>query len=132
MRLSDKSSKTGKKCIFFVFRPFFSLGQTASQPYGSEFWSSQMWQQFVTHAKDFEGECMYFTRSNYVLVNHVIVNWFSHDFTFLPKTKLPYKQKLMTLFLLLDAFDHSLFLNIPKVKFLTLTVKLCKNVLCCK
>ena len=24
MRLSDKSSKTGKKCIFSVFRPFLS------------------------------------------------------------------------------------------------------------
>ena len=34
---------------------------------------------------------MYFTRSNYGLVDHVIINWFSHDFTFLPKTKLPYK-----------------------------------------
>ena len=27
------SSKTGKKCIFGVFRPFLSLCQTASRPY---------------------------------------------------------------------------------------------------
>ena len=33
MRLSDISSKTGKKCIFCVFRLFLSLCRTASQPY---------------------------------------------------------------------------------------------------
>ena len=33
VRLSDISSKTGKKCIFGVFRPFLSLCQTASWPY---------------------------------------------------------------------------------------------------
>ena len=33
VRLSDISSKTGKKCIFGVFRPILSLCQTASQPY---------------------------------------------------------------------------------------------------
>ena len=32
VRLSDISSKTGKKCIFGVFRVFLSLCQTASQP----------------------------------------------------------------------------------------------------
>ena len=32
VRMSDLSSKTGKKCIFVVFRPFVSLCQTASQP----------------------------------------------------------------------------------------------------
>ena len=33
VRLSDISSKTGKKCIFCVFRLFLSLCPTASQPY---------------------------------------------------------------------------------------------------
>ena len=33
VRLSDISSKTGKKCIFCVFRPFLSLCRTASRPY---------------------------------------------------------------------------------------------------
>ena len=33
MRLSKISSKTSKKCIFCVFRPFLSLCQTVSQPY---------------------------------------------------------------------------------------------------
>ena len=33
VRLSDICSKTGKKCIFGVFRVFLSLCQTASQPY---------------------------------------------------------------------------------------------------
>ena len=33
MRLSDISSKTGKKCIFGVFRLFWGLCWTASQPY---------------------------------------------------------------------------------------------------
>ena len=33
MRLSDISSKTGKKCIFCVFRLFLSLHRTASWPY---------------------------------------------------------------------------------------------------
>ena len=33
VRLSDISSKTGKKCIFGVFRVFLSLCQTSSQPY---------------------------------------------------------------------------------------------------
>ena len=33
LRLSDISSKTGKKCIFCVFRPFLSLCRTASRPY---------------------------------------------------------------------------------------------------
>ena len=33
MRLSDISSKTGKKCIFCVFRLFLSLCRTASWPY---------------------------------------------------------------------------------------------------
>ena len=33
VRLSDISSKTGKKCIFGVFRLFLSLCRTASQPY---------------------------------------------------------------------------------------------------
>ena len=32
VRLSDISSKTGKKCIFGVFRPFLSLSLTVSQP----------------------------------------------------------------------------------------------------
>ena len=32
VRLSDISSKTGKKCIFGVFRVFLSLCQTVSQP----------------------------------------------------------------------------------------------------
>ena len=32
VRLSNISSKTGKKCIFCVFRPFLSLCRTASQP----------------------------------------------------------------------------------------------------
>ena len=31
-RRSNVSSKTGKKCIFCVFRPFLSLSQTASLP----------------------------------------------------------------------------------------------------
>ena len=31
LRLSDISSKRGKKCIFSVFRPFLSLCRTASQ-----------------------------------------------------------------------------------------------------
>ena len=33
VRLSDISSKTGKKCNFCVFRPFWSICRTASQPY---------------------------------------------------------------------------------------------------
>ena len=33
VRLSDISSKTGKKCIFCVFRSFLSLCRTASLPY---------------------------------------------------------------------------------------------------
>ena len=33
VRLSDISSKTGKKCIFCVFRLFLSLHRTASGPY---------------------------------------------------------------------------------------------------
>ena len=33
VRLSDISSKTGKKCIFGVFRLFLGLCRTASQPY---------------------------------------------------------------------------------------------------
>ena len=33
VRLSDISSKTGKKCIFCVFRLFLSLCRTASRPY---------------------------------------------------------------------------------------------------
>ena len=33
VRLSDISPKTGKKCIFCVFRPFLSLCRTASRPY---------------------------------------------------------------------------------------------------
>ena len=33
VRLSDVSSKTGKKCIFCVFRLFLLLRQTASRPY---------------------------------------------------------------------------------------------------
>jgi hypothetical protein len=33
VRLSDISSKTGKKYIFGVLRPFLSLYPTASQPY---------------------------------------------------------------------------------------------------
>ena len=33
VRLSDISSKTGKKCIFCVFRLFLSLCQTASRPH---------------------------------------------------------------------------------------------------
>ena len=33
VRLSDISSKTDEKCIFFVFRLFLSLLRTASQPY---------------------------------------------------------------------------------------------------
>ena len=33
VRLSDISSKTGKKCSFCVFRQFLSLCWTASQPY---------------------------------------------------------------------------------------------------
>ena len=33
VRLANISSKTGKKCIFCVFRPFLSLCQTASRPY---------------------------------------------------------------------------------------------------
>ena len=38
VRLSDISSKTGKKCIFCVFRPFLSLCRRASRPY----WLSQI------------------------------------------------------------------------------------------
>jgi hypothetical protein len=34
VRLSNISSKTGKKCIFDVFKPFLSLCRTASQSYG--------------------------------------------------------------------------------------------------
>ena len=33
VRLSDISPKTGKKCIFCVFRPFLSICRTASRPY---------------------------------------------------------------------------------------------------
>ena len=33
VRLLDISSKTGKKCIFCVFRPFLSLCRTASPPH---------------------------------------------------------------------------------------------------
>ena len=33
VRLSDISSKTGKKCVFCVFRLFLPLCQTASRPY---------------------------------------------------------------------------------------------------
>ena len=33
IRLSDIRAKTGKKCIFCVFRLFLPLGQTTSQPY---------------------------------------------------------------------------------------------------
>ena len=33
VRLSDISSKTGKKCIFCVFWPFLSLCRAASRPY---------------------------------------------------------------------------------------------------
>ena len=33
LSLSDISSKTGKKCIFCVFRPFLTLCWTTSQPY---------------------------------------------------------------------------------------------------
>ena len=33
-KLSDKSSKTGRKWIFCVFMPFLSFCRTASQPYG--------------------------------------------------------------------------------------------------
>ena len=33
VRLSNISPKTGKKCIFCVFRPFLSLCRIASQPY---------------------------------------------------------------------------------------------------
>ena len=33
VRLSDISSKTGKKCVFCVFRLFLSLCRTASRPY---------------------------------------------------------------------------------------------------
>ena len=33
VRLSTISSKTGKKCLFWVFRPFLSLCRTASWPY---------------------------------------------------------------------------------------------------
>ena len=33
VRLSDIRSKTAKKCLFCVFRPFLSLCRTASRPY---------------------------------------------------------------------------------------------------
>ena len=34
VRLANVSSKTGKKCIFCVFRPFLSLCRPASRPHG--------------------------------------------------------------------------------------------------
>ena len=52
-----KNSKwpTQKKCIFLnrQFSKFF----VKISWHGSKFWSSQMWQHFLTHAKHFEGEC---------------------------------------------------------------------------
>ena len=83
VRLSNIRAKTGKKCnicVFRLFLPFFGdfekctffesailiffcfFPMKISQSLlvskdGSKFWSSQEWQHFLTHAKNFEGEC---------------------------------------------------------------------------
>ena len=48
-----------KKNIFFCFFPMKISQSLLVSKDGSKFWSSQMWRHFLTHAKHFEGECMY-------------------------------------------------------------------------
>ena len=45
--------------IFFCFFPMKISQSLLVSKDGSKFWSSQTWQHFLTHAKHFEGECMW-------------------------------------------------------------------------
>ena len=44
--------------FFFRFIPLKTSQSLLVSKDGSKFWSSQMWQHFLTHAKHFEGECI--------------------------------------------------------------------------